>query len=500
MDNQSECKLLQMPREVILRITSFLPTLDLGAVRLTCRALENSLFKSFSHEFFSKKQFMLTEQSLQALIDISKHPTLGPCLHHVIIASNHFTRSPHRNDNITPDQILQHRLGFVDQFCLLAAYRDQQMLAQAFSNLPNLETVDLRDFNSRTRYRDGPAAEWSSYGASTATNATGGGLMLLRTLDLEDFPSRIFTTLLAALASSTARPRALEVLARQGCGLQDRDLHIPRWLEPSLLPVLSSLEKVHLTVNFESSSIRWSGHTSANPSLFLQLFLSRTTNLKWLRLNFPQALQHDCEDLLVWLASPLGNGDSSTANHGISVHGKPAPVAFPSLQQLDIGSAAVSPRVLDSVFEKFSSSVKCLSLRRVKLVDENSIDFAKVNMWSKFFKRLAPASDLHTITLGYLSQGPKSIQSLSSAHLQSLGPHRAYRVRLGSGGDTNSERLYEERSYSGPAMGRFLHTLAAEVTVAWPTSVDSSGSSDFEIADEDYESTEGDDEDDDMES
>ncbi len=61
-------------------ITYYLSTPELGNVRLTCKALERSLFNFFSHEFFRKKQFMMFEDSLSALIEISKHPALAPFL------------------------------------------------------------------------------------------------------------------------------------------------------------------------------------------------------------------------------------------------------------------------------------------------------------------------------------------------------------------------------------------------------------------------------------
>ena len=72
--------LTQVPVELLLRITYYLSTPELGNVRLTCKALERSLFNFFSHEFFRKKQFMMFEDSLSALIEISKHPALAPFL------------------------------------------------------------------------------------------------------------------------------------------------------------------------------------------------------------------------------------------------------------------------------------------------------------------------------------------------------------------------------------------------------------------------------------
>jgi hypothetical protein len=62
----------KIPLEVLLRITHFLTTPELGKVRLLCRSMEQALYTSFTNEFFTRKQFMISEESLQALIDISK--------------------------------------------------------------------------------------------------------------------------------------------------------------------------------------------------------------------------------------------------------------------------------------------------------------------------------------------------------------------------------------------------------------------------------------------
>jgi len=79
--------LLSLPLEILVEISSYLTTPDLGALRLTCKQVERSLWDWFSKEFFAKKQFMITQQSLQALVDISHHPSLSKILQHVIIST-----------------------------------------------------------------------------------------------------------------------------------------------------------------------------------------------------------------------------------------------------------------------------------------------------------------------------------------------------------------------------------------------------------------------------
>ena len=72
--------LLRLPPELTLRISSYLTTVELGNLRLTCKDVERNLFKSFALEFFTKRQFMVEQVSLAALAGIANHSTLAPYL------------------------------------------------------------------------------------------------------------------------------------------------------------------------------------------------------------------------------------------------------------------------------------------------------------------------------------------------------------------------------------------------------------------------------------
>jgi len=76
--------LLRLPPELMLRISTYLTTVELGNFRLTCKDVERNLFKSFALEFFTKRQFMVERVSLEALAGIANHPTLAPYLNGII--------------------------------------------------------------------------------------------------------------------------------------------------------------------------------------------------------------------------------------------------------------------------------------------------------------------------------------------------------------------------------------------------------------------------------
>ena len=48
--------LLGIPLELLVGVSEHLPTSDLGALRLTCKQVEKSLYEWFADEFFTKKQ------------------------------------------------------------------------------------------------------------------------------------------------------------------------------------------------------------------------------------------------------------------------------------------------------------------------------------------------------------------------------------------------------------------------------------------------------------
>jgi hypothetical protein len=162
-------RLVSIPLEVLLQITSNLTTPEYGNLRCTCKHIEATLFPSFSREFFTKRQFMFTEFSLQALVDISKS-RLSSCLNHVIFSlerpsvrtflpTSRMPVSPQSNMHAKNNRLLQE---YVDHMSLINTGQDVEMLAEAFSNLGNLETIGMRDFNSRSRSRDHPDIEWKS--------------------------------------------------------------------------------------------------------------------------------------------------------------------------------------------------------------------------------------------------------------------------------------------------------------------------------------------------
>ncbi|KAK4096411.1 hypothetical protein N658DRAFT_501599 [Parathielavia hyrcaniae] len=386
IDPQAESHLVQIPLEILIRITYFISTVDLGNVRLSCKALEQSLFNFFSHEFFRKKQFMVTTDSLQALVDISKHPTLSPCLKHVIISTDRPTN--YWVSGISDEGRARLEVALADHMSLLVTGGLRDMLVEAFSNLVNLDTVDIRDFNSPSRNRDGLGTHWRSYGAVALASATEAPVEPSRQGQRADdeYPTQLFSAVTAALAAADARPRSLEVLLRTGTwapfGLDHAAFYIPPRLTAPVSALLANLQSLHLTLNLTNRKTRMK-------PFIIQRFLSLASNLTWLRLNFSSTDMADVEHLFQWLARKDSHGEAASFDM--------PQIQLPHLERLDLGNAATEAPMLIGLVDKFAPTLTSLYLRRVNLHDKDKdavLDTSRINPWERCLSVIARLPDL----------------------------------------------------------------------------------------------------------
>lgn len=407
MDGQGVSYLRKIPLEILVRIAKFISTDDIANTRLTCKSIERNLFNYFSREFFKKKQFMAYSISLQALLDISKHPGLGPCLKHVIICTDRLDDTM-QLANIGVDADQERRQEQIDLYCadhtnLLCTGRLHNILAEAFANLPNLETIDIRDFNSRTRDRDvnetNQGGYWSSYGSVTIRRDTGIRPPLVsRGPLLYKYPSQLLNVLLSALATAKSRPGSLEVITRRS-GVDDSAFFISPWIRQPVEQLLAGLKTLHLAV--------YPGNQYRVKMPMMRKFLILVPNIIWLRLNFTTGhpiypgQKDQFANLLYWIAGC--NDDGSRIDD-------PPQVPSFQLKTLDLGDMELVPAQLLGLVDKFAPTLRDLSLRRVCLkpprADPDPQD--KPNMWATLFARFGRVKELELrkVSLGWLRQGP----------------------------------------------------------------------------------------------
>lgn len=483
----------RLPIEMLVRITRHLPTTDLCSIRLVSRGTERALFHSFGHEFFRRKQFMFTDFSLQALIDISRHPELRLTLGHVSIGLDKLTNNLVQNfDN--EEKAIQFQLAVAQQNSLLYTGRAVEMLAIAFANLPNLETIDIRDFNSHTRFRDGPSQAWRSYGTGTLQGLMGEtpGFMMHDA----KFASGAFSIVLSALARAKTivadkadadadadTPRAtvslknLEVLLRaRHFGLENKafDMTMAPGADPApLLSVINGLQRLHLDVNFHQDVGFNNMHTvgfrggqyqpASVAGLSFHAFLAHAPQVEWLRLNLQNSKHHRTDIFLSQLGKPLPASFPAvtppSTPSSLSAPASPdsASTLPPKLHRLDLGHAECSVPELLSLLRRIPL-LDSLSLWNIILVDPNqnaNISNASTppNVWKVFLTELAAdplAGQLRDISIGSARQLANTTTIYSDA------------VRF--------DRLSSTRHRAGLAepMAKYLQTLAANATLDNP--------------------------------
>ncbi|KAI1633374.1 hypothetical protein F4809DRAFT_623378 [Biscogniauxia mediterranea] len=423
---KSTASLLSMPLEVLLHITSYSTTKDYGSLRATCKHIEASLFKSFAKEFFSKRQFTVTEFSLNALIEISKS-RFAPSVTYLIIHLERPVRGIFQPIFPFPDSAVDRALRqnifrehYFSHLELVDTGRDLELLTEALKNLPKLEAIGLRDFNSRGRYREG--GDWESYGTPTFLAQTGARLERPDTSanhnldrDSSKYVCHVFLMMLRALGNARGfqpSPTRLEVILRR-CQLPDRAFSIPRYLEDKILPVLAGLKALFVVhnYNFPGFMVADENGTSAKnyPMFLLSNFLLKTPALEHLRLNFDGHDNTLAEMLLEWLAQkprdssasiPIGSRTSPTGLPLIP----PSP-ELPYLAHLEIGAATVRYQTLLAVYEKFKPTLRSISLHKVSLLHPRPQDQDKTNLWAKLCNQMAKLDlALTNIKLSYVSQ------------------------------------------------------------------------------------------------
>ncbi|KAI0489852.1 hypothetical protein F4859DRAFT_462595 [Xylaria cf. heliscus] len=423
--------LLHVPLEVLLQITSYLTTPEYGRLRRTCKQIEALLFGAFAREFFSKRQFALIEFSIQALVDIAKS-RLGPSLTHLIIHVEHpflhysaNTAVPPREEAVRENR---YRAECINHMEFITTGLDVDMLSDAIKHLPNLETVGIRDFYSRNRGRDNTF--WYSYGCPTFIKQTchpltlpntAGGYIGARHRGTE-YIGHIFLTILRAIGNAEASGQSskvsrIEVLLHSS-QVPDQTFKIPDRFQAVVSLALNKLQAIFLDglsesmLDFVVEDIGDAADPIIGIGYFLSRFLAKLPALEHLRLNFQAYSPPSTERILRWLANARSGPTHATTNpmdphplvkdsEKLPAHFPPAP-DFPNLQNLEIGMATVSEHVLLALYKNYRSTLRGVSLHKVKLACKQD---TKINLWARLCNKMAVADlQLQMLGLSYLTQ------------------------------------------------------------------------------------------------
>lgn len=86
--------MLSLPNEILTTVCADddLSANDLAAIRLTCKELHATATKEFAQRYFKDPFVMMSRKSLEALVDICKHPVFGPYVRKIQLLNNHFNQ------------------------------------------------------------------------------------------------------------------------------------------------------------------------------------------------------------------------------------------------------------------------------------------------------------------------------------------------------------------------------------------------------------------------
>lgn len=445
------CPFESIPLELLLRITYWLPTSDLGSMRLTCRSIERMLYNSWADEFFSCKQFMLSPYSLQGLVDMAKS-RLGSRITRLQLGTDHFRDPVHC---VSPSFVAldDHQRAYDDyaaQCEMLMSGEHIDLLAEAFSHLGDtLEDVVIRNFNSRRRSRDGPGARWRSYGAARAERYARDCLTMQAPAEDghtgDSYVGKLSATFNAVLTAlgrcPNARPRGIEILSvnpASGAGcLPDSAFALgSSSRKEGVVSTLAQLRKLHLALNLRVPYRRSAADPAALDAVNkLPWFLHHTARLQNLRINGTHDKADVMDRVLGWLATPASTPPPSGAASRTSsfssttsgtnalqrVHSHspppftpspgsswPPPPALANLTELSLGHMAVDHGVIVDLVRKTAPTLRRLDLVLLCAVATTDPDevLPRGAIWNKVLSAITktPGLDLHHVGLRLLRE------------------------------------------------------------------------------------------------
>ena len=345
------------------------------------------------------------------------------------------------------------------------------MLVDAFSKLPNLRRVGLRDYHGNGRFRDGEMAKWRSYGWSLAVN---------REAPRQRFspPDSMLLILLFALGKASVKPTNLEAFLRRR-RMPDRSFDLS-CVQLDVTPVLSGLRTLLLSLDDGGNHFGPQAPES-NQHTHLKNFLQHTPLLEHLRLNFTNRMvtpssETGSESFLRWLGTPFG----------VATKIEPPPIALDHLTTLDIGMLTLMPKTLLQVVSK-CAKLERLSLWKVLLSCSEDRNESVDCLWSVYLPRIAKAfqapDSVKRVMIGFAGEEYRGARS---------DGYREAKFANKVSVDKNGEKKFEEpqaqvsyRKFVGSNVQDWLEDLGRRTFVEkLESSDDSEDSEDDEVEDD----------------
>jgi hypothetical protein len=375
------------------------------------------------------------------------------------------------------------RQGYDETDVFTATGRAHIMLTAAFSNLPSLSTIGIRDYNAKGRWRDGDNTTWRSYGWSSGEGPSN-NRPRLHCMS----PEAILPLILHSLDETSTGLERIEVFLRRN-RLPDGSFDInPGFIRSKALPVLSNLKALLLSIEDRpidmDDMLRGTHSAERLEDAFYNLrdFLRHTPLLEHLRLNFAQGrpISWRIDTFLAWL------GTSS----GPDIPGISMPVKLDHLTTLELGMIDIVPHTLVDLFSKFTK-LEAVSLWKIELQptrdspDEPNYDGKP--MWSYYLRKIGEAfktaDNVKTFMIGWVTE----------THRLNV-PEQPLRFAGKTNTDGNGVMTFEDvedvvkyRKRVGRGVAEWLDELAEKAFLPPPPDASSYGDDTDDIVDEESE-------------
>lgn len=449
-----------LPVELLTIVVAHLEWKDYAACRLTCRRIEAAMFSCFASSCFTRCRVMRTQESMQTLIEISKS-RLGPFVKRLSVSAEVLRSTEGSSRDSHPSgHPLKTRLT-ADQDVFISTGCDREMLTEALLSLKSVQLIQIRNVYSAASYsmstapRD-PSARQRSLGLrkillGQEEMIEGVGRKRRPTVpgDVHSERACFYSTLLA-LGKADAHPKELRISGNSGLGFKCKALHFPECIALSVIPVLTQLENLHLSVSPGANvgPVRGPNLPGVKPQGIstndVRAFLQHMTRLRKLSLTL-NGLENLYDGFIEWLASVPAQG---------TLPQSPPAITFNYLQELSLKLIyGVRVQALLSVARKFASTLQKLRLYKVhletSLQDNASTPRAPGSVWAEFLKSLeVELSD----ELRYLDL--KDVMETAHTGLTRYTPRIPRDVGFHKG-----QKHYRSCLYSGPAMKQALEAM-----------------------------------------
>lgn len=319
---------------------------------------------------------MLSERSLQHLVDVSEHKKLSKTLKSIVLTPLRIINStdppvPYGSSVPTylPEEERMWRKAFSSQQSFTTRCRDLEMLTRAFTQLTELRTVIfVEGYVHATHWPTGTRGideEWTDSRSRVQPNGFSQSWA-------QRCAQRVFMITLEALARAGARPTRIE-MKRHARLLDDSCFHIPDDLRLSMISLLENVKsltlnlkleetrpKRALSVSFRHPSTHWqTERVEPNYSESLQQFLSHMSSLEHLTLGFNADLS-STEPFLTWLGLCPGVPRDVSQQRWPRTPEVP-PCSWP-LKKLGLIACNVTGETLMALVRKFGPTLRVFSL------------------------------------------------------------------------------------------------------------------------------------------